>query len=88
MEGSRSVEGIRLEESAEVQPVYGLLRKATDGELWQLARLMAGKPDSQLFGQTEFEVRERVLRMGALALEAMVNDREKGGTQAVAHPCE
>jgi hypothetical protein len=84
MDGSQAAEGLTPEELAEVQRVYEVLRRATDQEHWQLARLMVSKQDSQLFGQTEFEIRRRVLRMGAQALEATVNDRKKGGTKAAA----
>jgi hypothetical protein len=86
MEGLPVLEDLTPEEAAEVQRVYGLLRKATEQELWELARLMVSKPDSQLFGRTEFEIRDRVLRMGAEALQATVDDRKKGGTKAAAGP--
>ena len=84
MEGSRMTENITSEELAEVQRVHDVMLKAMDQEIWRLARCMVTKRDDQLFGQTEFEVRERVLRMGAQALEATVNDRKKRGAKAVA----
>ena len=70
------------EELAEVQRVHDVLSKAMDREIWQIAELMVGKRDEQLFGETEFAVRDKVLRMGAQALEATVNDRKKRGTKA------
>jgi hypothetical protein len=72
------------EELAEVQRVHDVLSKAMDREIWQIAELMVGKRDDQLFGETEFALRDKVLRMGARALEATVNDRKKGGTRAAA----
>src|SRR5690242_2629152 len=36
------------------------LRQAVETDLRGLAELLASKPDSQLLGQTEFEVRDRV----------------------------
>ena len=72
------------EELAEVQRVHDVLSKAMDREIWQIAELMVGKRDDQLFGETEFVLRDKVLRMGAQALEATVNDRKKGGTKAAA----
>jgi hypothetical protein len=72
------------EECAEVQRVHDVLLKAMDREIWQIAELMVGKQDHQLFGETEFALRDKVLRMGAQALEATVSDRKKGGTKAVA----
>jgi len=72
------------EELTEVQRVHDVLLKAMDKEIWQIAELMVGKRDDQLFGETEFALRDKVLRMGAQALEATVNDRKKGGTKAAA----
>jgi len=72
------------EELAEVQRVHDVLSKAMDREIWQIAELMVGKRDDQLFGETEFTLRDKVLRMGTQALQATVNDRKKGGTKVAA----
>jgi hypothetical protein len=72
------------EELSEVQRVHDVLLKAMDREIWQIAELMVGKRDDQLFGETEFTLRDKVLRMGAQALEATVDDRKKRGTKAAA----
>ena len=72
------------EEFAEVQRVHDVLSKAMDREIWQIAELMVGKRDDQLFGETEFTLRDKVLRMGTQALQATVNDRKKGGTKVAA----
>jgi len=72
------------EELAEVQRVHDVLSKAMDREIWQIAELMVGKRDDQLLGETEFTLRDKVLRMGTQALEATVNDRKKRGTKAAA----
>ena len=72
------------EELTEVQRVHDVVLKAMDKEIWQIAELMVGKRDDQLFGETEFALRDKVLRMGAQALEATVNDRKKGGTKVPA----
>jgi hypothetical protein len=64
--------------------IYHSLRQATDADLRGLAELLASKPDRQLLGRTEFEVRERVHRIGAKALEAALDERKKGGTEAPA----
>ena len=42
-----------------------------------MGRLLASKKNSELFGQTEFQVRDAVHRMGAAALEAHVADFEE-----------
>lgn len=68
-----------LELNAEEQRVYELLGKVTEQELRRMAKLLAGKKDSELFGQTEFELRDRVQALGAKALEAVADERQKKG---------
>ena len=50
----------------------------------RLAELLASKPDRQLLGQTEFEVRDRVHKIGAKALETALDERKKGGIKGPA----
>jgi hypothetical protein len=54
------------------------LKEKADAELWDLAQLLASKEDRDLLGETEFEVRDGVHRIGAVALETAVNERKKG----------
>jgi hypothetical protein len=42
--------------------------------------LLASKPDDQLFGATEFQLRDLVHRLGAKALQTAAQQRKKGGT--------
>jgi hypothetical protein len=42
--------------------------------------LLMSKPDAELFGKTEFELRDRVHAIGAQALETALQERKKGGT--------
>jgi hypothetical protein len=72
------------EQAAQAEQIFLTLKQATETDLRQLAALLASKPDSQLLGQTEFEVRDRVHQIGAKALETAVNLRKKGGTKAPA----
>jgi hypothetical protein len=64
--------------------IYQALRQGTDAELRGLAELLASKPDHQLLGQTEFEVRDRVHTIGAKALQTALQERKKGGTKVPA----
>ena len=64
--------------------IYHSLRQATDADLRGLAELLASKPDRQLLGRTEFEVRDRVHKIGAKALETALDERKKGGTKGPA----
>ncbi len=61
--------------------IFQNLRQATDSDLHNLAGLLASKPDRQLLGQTEFEVRDAVHKIGAKAFEAALDERKKGGTK-------
>ena len=84
MEGSRTMDGMRPEELAEVQRVHDVVLKAMGHEIWRMAQFLVTRRDDQLLGEAEFTLREKVLRMGAQALEATVNDRKKRGTKAAA----
>lgn len=61
--------------------IYQSLRQAADSDLRQLADLLASKPDRQLLGQTEFEVRDAVHKIGTRAYETALEERKKGGTK-------
>jgi hypothetical protein len=55
------------------------LRQATEADLRGLAELLACKEDGQLLGPTEFEVRDRVHKIGAKAIETAVDQRKRRG---------
>ena len=73
-------------QEAEARRIYDALKRAADADLLALARLLAAKPDGELLGATEVQVRDRALRIGAKALEAALDGRKKGGTRAPAAP--
>ncbi len=68
-----------LELNAEEQRIYERLEALADEELRRMAKALAGKSDAQLFGKTEFELRDRVHALGARALEAAADERQKKG---------
>jgi hypothetical protein len=84
MDDAWAVDGMTPEELAEVQRIHDVVLKAMERDIWQVARYLATRRNDQLFGETEFTLREKALRMGARALEATVEDRKKGGTKAAA----
>ncbi|WP_197443026.1 hypothetical protein [Lignipirellula cremea] len=55
------------------------LRANADKHLVELSVLLASKPDSQIFGKTEFEARDIVHRIGAQAIQAAVDAAAKKG---------
>jgi hypothetical protein len=72
------------EQEAEAQRIFATLRETTDADLLALARLLASKGDGEVFGRTEFEVRDRVHAIGAKAIATTLAGRKKGGTGAAA----
>lgn len=84
MEGTGMAEGLTPEQLAQAQWHFEVMKNAVAEDLWRIACLMAGKPEEQLLGRTEFEVREHVLRIGAKAIETALNERKKGGTKGAA----
>jgi hypothetical protein len=51
------------------QELLSQLRSQADDELLALARLLVSKEDRDIFGDTEFQVRDIVHRLGAKAYE-------------------
>jgi PHD/YefM family antitoxin component YafN of YafNO toxin-antitoxin module len=69
------------EQVAEAQQIFQRLRQATEDDHWRIAQLLASKPDSQILGATEFELRDMVYETGAKAIQAALDGRKKGGTK-------
>jgi hypothetical protein len=74
------------QQQAQAQRIYDVLRQAADADLRELAQLLAAKADHELFGATEFQVRDAVHKIGAKALETALQERKKGGTTVPAVP--
>ena len=79
MEGRICPPGMSPEQFAEAQRLFEVTENATSDELWRMCCLMASKKNDQLFGKTEFELRDLVHRIGAITLEAAANERRKKG---------
>jgi hypothetical protein len=73
---------LTAEQQAEADRIEQRLLELVRDDLRELAEHLASKPDDQLLGATEYEVRDRVHRIGARALEAALTGREKGGIAA------
>jgi hypothetical protein len=69
------------EQEAEAQRLAQIIGKKAQEEALRMARLLASKPDAQLLGKTEFEIRDRVHALGAFALEVALQERKKGATK-------
>jgi hypothetical protein len=60
---------------AQAQDLLARLRPQAEADLLALARLLVSKKDSDVFGTTEFQVRDIVHRLGANALEERLKKR-------------
>ena len=72
------------EQQAEAERIARILTETTCEEIIAIAELLASKPDNKILGKTEFEVRDRVHKIGAMAIETALNERKKGGTKGPA----
>lgn len=70
------------EQEAEAQRLATLIGKKAQEEALQMVRLLVAKPDSELLGAVEFEIRDRAHRLAAHAMETVLNERKKGATTA------
>lgn len=64
------------EQEQQAQALAARLRQAADDDLVKLARLLVSKPEHEIFGQTEFEVRDLVHHLGATALQTHLAEKK------------
>jgi hypothetical protein len=69
------------EQEAEAQRVADIIAQKAKEEALAMARLLVSKPDQDILGATEFEIRDRVHKLGAHAIETALNERKKRGTK-------
>lgn len=72
---------VELNLSAEEQVLFERLKPLYEQEAVRMAKALASKQDSELFGKNEYEVRDRVHELGAKALEIAANERQKKGVR-------
>jgi hypothetical protein len=63
---------------AQAQELVARLRPQAEEDLLALARLLVSKEDRELFGETEFDVRDLVHRLGAKAYSTHLAGKKKG----------
>jgi hypothetical protein len=68
------------EQQIEADRIQHALVDASAEDLRELAELLATKNDANIFGATEFAVRDIVHRIGAKAIQTALEGRKKGGT--------
>jgi hypothetical protein len=72
------------DQARRAQQLFDSLTAAAEHDLRTIAELLATQPDDQLFGATEFQLRDLIHRLGAKALQTAAQQRKKGGTQVPA----
>jgi hypothetical protein len=60
---------LSAEKEIEAQALAARIRELADEEMVQMARLLVSKPEHETFGDSEYELRDIVLKVGAKALE-------------------
>jgi hypothetical protein len=74
---------LSAEQEAEAQALAQRIRELADEEFVQMARLLVSKPDREIFGDTEFELRDIVLKLGAKALQERLRQKKTATKDAV-----
>jgi|KBSMisStaDraftv2_1062788.scaffolds.fasta_scaffold1310853_2 hypothetical protein len=64
------------EQTAQVEELVEKLAESVKDELRDVARLLIAKPSGQIFGETEFQVRDIVLRVGAKAFQEFLAQKK------------
>jgi hypothetical protein len=64
------------EQEAEASILEAKIQAAVQKEIADLARLIVSKPERELFGATEFQVRDIVLRIGAKVYEEHLREKK------------
>lgn len=68
---------LTAEQEAEAKVLEAKIQKAIQTEIADLARLMVSKSDRELFGRTEFQVRDLVLRVGGKVYEEHLREKKR-----------
>lgn len=70
---------LTADEEAEAQRIADIVMGRMRAEALEMGRMLVSKSNGALFGQTEFQVREAVHRVGSAALDAALEERKKRG---------
>lgn len=81
--GSSTRSSLSAAKETEAQELALRLRELAAEELLQMARLLVSKPDREIFGDTEFQLRDLVLQIGAKAMEEHLRQKKTATTAAV-----
>jgi hypothetical protein len=71
---------LTAEQEWEAKLLEDKIRVAIENEVTAMARLLASREEKDLFGKTEFELRDLVLRIGAKAYEERLREKKTATT--------
>lgn len=69
------------EQEEDARRIEDVMRGAATLEFRRMARLLASRGNRNLFGETEFLLRDAMHRIGAKGLDAALSERKKRGTK-------
>lgn len=71
---------LTADQQQEAQHFTALFLQLAQREAQRFGELIASRPDEQLLGRTEFDLRTLVHQLGATFLETALAERKKGAT--------
>jgi hypothetical protein len=72
------------EREDEARRIEDVIMAAARVDVRRMARLLASKKNSELLGETEFQLRDIVHHLGAKGIDAALSERKKGGIRGPA----
>lgn len=72
---------LTAEQAEEAERIADIMMAAARVEIQRMARLLASKSNGELLGETEFQMRAAVHRVGARGVDAALSERKKRGTE-------
>jgi hypothetical protein len=69
------------EQEAHAQELARTVLKTLEDDILKMTRLLASKPDHQVLGSTEFQIRDLVHQIGAKTIQVELDARQKKGTK-------
>jgi hypothetical protein len=76
---TQTTERDAAERTAQEQQLYERLGPIFEQERRRVAQLLSAKGPQELFGQTEYQLRDRVHELGARVLEVAADEQQKKG---------
>src|SRR5271170_548142 len=68
---------LTVEQEAEAQRLAQRIQEQSREDILELARLLVSKPESEIFGDTEFQARDVVHRLGAKAFAVHLAEKKR-----------